>query len=328
MKKTAMALLVALTAQTATADLTLYTDRPTARLTPVAQKFQALTGEKVIIVEAGYPALIAKLTAEGSQTPADSLMTKDLVNLIEASQKNLFQPMATTRETSRVIPAMRDPQNLWIGLTFRARTAAFDPSRVNASDINNYADLADAKWAGRLCLRSSSGGYSEALGAYLISTYGAEKAKEILMGFIANLATTVFPNDTALLEAIATGVCDVGIVNSYYLAGIVAQKPNFPVKIQFLEQSKGGVHTNGSGMGILKTSQKLALAQKFIELLLTEEVQLQISSGHLDYPVIQGLIPNTFIKDWGTFKTDSTPWSQIGTFVPQARQIFSEIGYK
>ena len=328
MKNVLVGLLASVLTQAALADLTLYTDRPTSRLLPAAQKFEALTGEKVVIVEAAYPQLVERLKTEGATTPADLLMTKDLVNLVDATERHLFQPFTMTEALLKVSPSMRDPQNLWTAITFRVRSLVYDPSRVNPSEISSYADLANAKWAGRLCLRTSRGGYNEALASYLIAQNGVEGAKTILSGWVDNLATNVFPNDISMLEAIAAGTCDVGISNHYYLAQVVAQNPNFPIRMHFLEQNAGGVHTNGTGIGILKTSGKRNLAQKFIELLLTDEFQLQISAGHFDYPAVQGLTPSSLIKDWGTFKADSRTWSEIGTHLPAARQIFSEIGYK
>jgi iron(III) transport system substrate-binding protein len=328
MKSTLLiALFSLLAAPFARADLTVYTDRPTDRYKLVAERLLAQTGEKLVVVEAAYGELVKRLQSEGANSPADVLMTKDIVYLTDAVQKNLLQPMRATPAVSKVRAQMREPSNLWVAHTFRARTMAYDPSRVNAAEINSYEDLADEKWAGRLCMRSGAAAYNEALVAFMISKHGYAKAKGIVQGWVENLGASVFKDDTSLLQAITSGLCEIGIVNHYYLAGLVAQNPNFPVKIKFLEQNGGGVHTNGTGLGIVRSSKKQELAQKFIDLMLTEEVQLQTSSAHMDYPAVQGILPGTLIRNWGQFKADTTNWAGVGKFLPEARKLIKEVGY-
>lgn len=317
--------LMTVAAQAAT--LTLYTDRPTARLLPVAEAFQKQTGAKVVIVELAYKDLLKKLQTEGDSSPADLIFTKDLVFQAELAKLGWFQAMDSKSVETKVAQAMRDPKNLWTAVSFRARTLVYDPSRTDVSGINSYEDLAKPELAGRLCLRTSSNSYNEALVAHFIHNWGYEKTKEVLTGMVENLATEVAKGDTALIENIANGVCELGIANHYYLAQLVAQKPNFPVKVKFLDQNGRGTHVNGSGIGIAKTSKSPTLAAQFIELLLTDSVQLAISESHFDYPVATHLAPTSLIKDWGTFKFDSANWSAIGEEVENGKKLVKEVGY-
>ena len=321
-----MVVLAGLSAKAET--LTIYTDRPTERLQPLADKFKAEKGVEVVIVEKGYDDLANQIEADGAATPADLLFTKDIVYLSDMTKRGLLQPLSDVKVQNSVIPAMRDPNNNWVAVTFRARTMVYDPSRVDASELSDYEDLADAKWAGRICLRGSRGTYNVALLASFIHHKGETAAKNIMAGILDNMAADVFPNDIAMMNAIANGVCDVGISNTYYLGQVLAQNPNFPIKPFFANQNTTGVHVNGSGIGIVKHSKKAALAQEFIALLLTKEAQLHLSSGHMDYPAAVGVTPNTLIADWGTFKVDATNWSIIGDNVPAAKQIIKELDYK
>lgn len=308
--------------------IVLYTDRPTARLQPAADKFFQETGVVVEIVEKAYPQILAQLNAEGESTPADLVMVKDLVFLSELSGQGLLKPYASETITSKVAESMRDPQNLWTAVSYRARTIAYNVNKVSPQELSTYEDLADVKWAGRLCLRTSNHNYNEALVADLISRNGYEVAKNIVDGWVQNLAVDPIKGDTAILEQMASGVCDVAIVNHYYLAQLVAQNPNFPVKIFFANQGQGSVHTNGTGIGILKYSKNEALATKFMETLLDDQINLDMSTGHFEFPAVKYLAPASLIKDWGTFSVPMMNWSVIGESVPAARQLFSEVGYK
>ncbi|WP_374001341.1 extracellular solute-binding protein [Bdellovibrio bacteriovorus] len=329
MKKLIAAAIVSLTAVVASAEtLTIYTDRPTARVQPIADQFKAQTGVDVVIVEKAYADVLAQVQAEGEATPADLIFTKDLVFLSDLTQKGLLQPLTSAAVKSRVAPAMKDLNDNWIGITYRARTLVYAPDRVNPSEVSEYADLADPKWAGRVCMRTSKGTYNVALIASLVHHKGAAAAKEIMAGILDNLAVDVYPNDTAMMTAMANGICDIGIANTYYLAGMLDQNPNFPIKPLFANQDSTGAHVNGSGVGIVKYSKKAALAEQFISLMLQENNQLWLSGSHLEYPAALGVTPNTVIKDWGTFKADATNWTVIGESVPAAKEIIKELDYK
>lgn len=313
--------------QMASADLTIYSDRVKDRFTNAIATFEAQTGQKVVYVEAPYSDILAKLQSEGANSPADLVMTKDLVYLGELKGKSLLQPMTETAAVKRLHNFMRDKELNWVGMTFRARSAVYDSSRTNPAELSTYEDLATDKWAGRLCLRTGTAAYNQALVAHLVATTGATKAKETVAGWVANMATSVFPNDNAAMEAVLSGTCDVAIVNHYYLAGMLAKNPNLPLKMAFLNQGQGGVHTNGTGVALTKASKQKALAQKFIDIVLSDAVQLDMSTAHLDYPAVAGLTPTTLIKDWGTFKMSPVVWSELAEKVPAAKAIINEVGY-
>lgn len=329
MKSLLIGLLVASATLSASAEtLTIYTDRPAVRLQPFVEQFKAEKGVDVVVIEKAYPEIVAQVESEGAATSADLIFTKDLVFLTDMTQRGLLQPLTSVAVKSRVPAAMKDTNDHWVALSYRARTFMIDPSFVKPGEIMDYADLADPKWAGRICLRTSKGTYNVALIASLVVHKGEAQAKAIMAGILENLSTDVFPNDTAMMTAITNGQCDIGIGNTYYLGQMLAQNPNFPIKPLFANQDSTGTHINGSGIGVVKYSQKAALAQEFISLLLSEPAQLHLSSLHMEYPAALGVSANTVIKDWGSFKFDPTSWTVIGEQVPAANRIIKELDYK
>lgn len=306
------------------AGLTVLTDRPQARFQKAAELFKAQTGEDIVFVEAAYPKLLEQIES------GDLIMTKDLVLLADLKSKNLLQSFGSVAPSSwnRIQSSMMDKNHHWTALTVRARTLVYNPNVVQPDSIQSYADLAKPEYEGQLCLRTSKSDYNVALTGGLLLTYGAEKSLEILTGWTKNLAVAPFPNDTAMLEAIANGACDLGIANHYYLAQLLAQKPNLPVKIKFLNQNEGGVLTNGSGIGLVRYSNQQNLAKSFVDILLSDEIQLSISAAHYDYPAVQGLIPTTLIQNWGTFKASPLNWEDVGNQANAAKALMTEVGYK
>lgn len=326
--KKALLIATLICSQAALADLTIYTDRVTANIQPIANEYTARTGENVTIVELAYPALKAKIEAEKENSPADLIFVKDLVYLNELADQGFFKPFNSETIVASVPEQMRNSQNLWTAISFRVRSLIYNSTVVNPNEIQSYTDLSSDVWAGRVCVRSGSHPYNQALVSGLVQNLGAEKTTDFLKSLMANLAVDPMANDRAVIDAVASGVCDVGLVNHYYLAPYIAANPAFVVKMSFLNQGSTGVHTNGSGIGIYKLSKNQASAEKFMGLLLEDKVQLQWSAGHYDYPVKTNLIPSTLIKDWGSFKTEQASWESLGKNLQQALQIIKDVEYK
>mgnify|MGYP005711012053 FL=1 len=89
----------------------------------------------------------------------------------------------------------------------------------------------------------------------MIDEYGFDQAKEVVSGWISNLATEVFSNDTNALKAVSSGQCGMTIVNTYYLARLLDDPQYDNLNLFWANQNDRGVHINISGAGIVKTSK-------------------------------------------------------------------------
>jgi iron(III) transport system substrate-binding protein len=270
--------------------------------------------------------------AQPDSVKPDLIIAKDLVFLTQIKNLGLTQAMDQLPIFSDIKPGMMDSKDLhWVGITYQARTLAYGVN-VDVSSINSYEDLAKPEWAGRLCVRTSNNSYNYGLVSFLIAEYGYEDAKDILLGWMDNLAMPVFKGDTLILNAINSGECEVGIVNHYYLAReydkAQGQGTKYNVNIKYLNQGQGGVHTNGYGVALLKTSKEKALAQQFVEMLLSEKAQLEISTSQFAYPVVQNIDAQSLIQAWGEFETSPLVWSELGENLDLAEQLMQEVDYK
>lgn len=310
------------------ADIVLYTDRPAARMQAVADLYAKAGGDVVQVNELKTADLLAKLQAEGANSPADVVFVKDAVYLQELKDKQKLAPMTSAVVNSNVEANFKDAQNFWTFVTVRARTLVYDSS-VDVSAIKTYEDLANSQWAGSLCLRTSQSSYNDGLVAGLINSYGAAKAKTIIQGYLNNRAQPiVYKDDTSILKAIALGECAFGITNSYYLGLLLNQEPNLPVSIKFLNMKAGGAHINGTGAGVVASSQQKQQATKFIEFMLSDEVQLFITGEQFDYPAKKGLAPKTLVNNFGPFAKDQSNWNAIGKNIPAAKKLMKDLAYE
>ena len=308
--------------------VTIYSSRNEQLIKPLLDRYTEQTGVKIELVTDKTGPLMARLQAEGKNTPADMLLTVDAGNLWQAAEQGLLQPVASSVLEANVPAKYRDPKGMWTGLSLRARTIFYDPSKVSADQLSTYADLADPKWKGKLCLRSSKAVYNQSLVASMMENLGEEKTEAVIRGWVANLATDAFSDDTSMLEAIAAGQCEVGIANSYYYGRLLDEKPDFPVKIFWANQGTTGTHVNISGAGVITDSDNPDGALKLMEWLSSDEAQGLYASSDKEYPVKEGIDESEMLRSWGQFKPDDINVQKFGELQTQAIQMMDKAGYK
>ena len=309
-------------------ELVVYSSRADNLLKPVVAEYEKKTGTKVQLVGGQAGPLMEKIGAEGSNTPADVFITVDGGNLWQATQMGLLRPINSPTLKANIPASLRDPKNQWYGLSVRARTIFYNTNKVKPAELSSYAALADAKWKGRLCLRTSNNVYNQSLVGTMIANLGAVKTEQIVKGWVANLAAPPFANDTAMLEAIGAGRCDVGIANTYYYGRLMDKQPNLPIGIFFADQQGKGTHVNVSGAGVTKFSKRPAEAQKFIEWLSGSEAQNLFADLNHEYPANPKVKPDPKVAKWGSFKQDVINVSVAGSNQKRAVMLMRKAGYK
>jgi len=324
---TSLAALVGTGATTAET-LVVYSARNEQLIKPVFEAYTRETGVEIRFTTGDAAVLIERLAAEGRNSPADVLMTVDAGELWNAAQRDLLRPVQSS-VLARNIPAhLRDPGNRWFGLSQRARTIVYSSARVEPKELSTYAALAAPPWKGRLCLRTSKKVYNQSLVATMIAADGEQKTERVVRGWVANLATDVFANDTQLLEAIAAGQCDVGIVNTYYYGRIVKERPDFPVQIFWANQGAGGTHVNISGAGVTRHSRQAAAATRFLEWLSSDKAQAHFAAVNMEFPVNPAAAIDPLVASWGKFAASPINVAEAGRLQPAAVRLMDRAGYR
>lgn len=333
MKKAVFILLISIFVFTSFAaasdkELVVYTARKEHLIKDLFEKYEKEQGIKIKYITGKAAVLLQRILSEGSGTNADILLTVDAGNLWHAAQKDILIPVNSTILTENIPSHYRDPQNKWFGLSVRARTLVFNTNKVNPSDLNSYEDLADAKWNKRLLLRTSKKVYNQSLVAMLIATLGEDKTTAIVRGWVNNLAAPPYSSDTKVLEAIAAGQGDVGVVNTYYFGRLMKKSPDLPLGLFWADQKDKGAHVNISGAGVLKHSKNKEEAIKFIEWLSNKEAQKIFADANMEYPVNTKVEPHEYVKAWGPFKESTLNLAKAGQLQADAIKLMDKAGYK
>lgn len=316
-------------------ELNLYSSRHYDTDELLYSNFEEQTGIKINRIQDGADKLIERIKAEGANSPADILLTVDAGRLWRADQAGLFQPVESEILETRIPDNLRHPDGHWFGLSQRIRVIFYDKSKVDPADIQTYEALADPKFKGMVCTRSSGNIYMLSLMASIIEAQGEEAAQKWAEGVYANRARDPQGGDTDQLRGIASGECAIAISNTYYFARALRkdvsgldEKALEKIGWVFPNQQDRGAHSNISGAGVIATAPNRENAIKFIEYLASDKAQEYFSAGNDEYPVVPGVGLSDSVAELGVFKADDVNLNAFGENQPTAQRIYDRVGYK
>ncbi len=314
-------------------EVNLYSSRHYDTDERLYSEFEAATGIKVNRIEAGADELIERMVAEGNNSPADVFISVDAGRMWRAREAGILQAVESETLETRVPAALQDADNLWFGVSTRARVIFYDKADVTEPP-QTYADLADPKYKGLICTRSSSNIYMLSLLASQIAHNGEEAAKAWAQGLKDNLAREPQGGDTDQLKAIVSGECEIALSNTYYFAralrapvdGLTGSTDMFGWV--FPDQDGNGTHVNVSAVGLAAHAPNRDNAIKFMEYLTSEGAQTYFAAGNDEYPVVEGVALSASVTQLGTFKADDLNLTAFGENQAKAQEIWNAIGYK
>jgi iron(III) transport system substrate-binding protein len=324
----------AMAASAQAAEVNLYTGRHYDTDNQLYEEFTAATGIKVNVIESEADELVERIKAEGANSPADVLITVDAGRLFRAEAAGVLQPVKSETLEANIPANLRHPDGLWFGFTKRVRGIIYAKDRVKPEEITTYEDLADPKWRGRICIRSSTNVYNQSLTASMIEADGLEATGAWAKGLVANMARAPQGGDTDQIKAVAAGECDIAVSNHYYYVRLLkSDKPEdqevaAAVGIAFPNQGDRGTHANISGGGLVATAPNKDNAIKFLEYLSTPSAQAYFVAGNHEYPVVEGVKLDPTLDSWGPFKTDTINAAKYGEHQAEAVKLMDRAGWQ
>lgn len=321
-------------AAAAEGELNLYSSRHYDTDERLYSDFTEATGITINRIEGNADELIARMQAEGANSPADILLTVDTSRLERAKLAGVLQSVDSDVLEARIPAYLQDSDNEWFGFSQRARIIFYDKDRV-ANPPQTYADLADPAYKGMVCHRSSSNAYSQTLLASVIEHVGEDAARDWAQGVTDNFARKPQGGDTDQLRGLVSGECDISISNTYYFArSIRTEVDGLPAGARanigwvFPSQNAEGAHMNLSGGGVAANAPNRDNAVKFLEYLASDQAQQYFSAGNDEYPAVPGVELSPSVAALGLFKPDDVDLSAVAKNVPTAQKIFDQVGWQ
>ncbi|MEX0730009.1 MAG: Fe(3+) ABC transporter substrate-binding protein [Aquisalimonadaceae bacterium] len=296
--------------------------------------FTEKTGIEVRVLQGDSDQLIERIRREGAASPADVLITVDAGRLWRAEEADVLQPVASDTLSRRIPDYLRHPDGLWFGFSQRMRLIFYNKEAFDPSLISDYEDLADPKFKGQICIRSSTNVYNQSLVASMIDAHGRDGALDWVNGLVGNLARPPQGGDTDQIKGVAAGECEIGVANHYYYVRLLKsdkaddRRVADQVGIIFPNQDNRGVHVNIGGAGVVKGAPNRDNAIRLLEYLASDDAQAQFAKGNYEFPVVDDAAVDPVLESWGEIKTDDLNVGTLGRNNPEAVRIADEAGWR
>ncbi|MEQ7872095.1 Fe(3+) ABC transporter substrate-binding protein [Chromohalobacter salexigens] len=296
--------------------------------------FTEKTGIDVNILEGDSDQLIERIRREGAASPADIMLTVDAGRLWRAEQAGVFQGIESDVLNERLPDAMRHPEGKWFGFSQRVRAIFYDPDDIDPANLKRYEDLADPRFEGDICIRSSNNIYNQSLLASMIAHHGMNDAEAWAQGVVDNMARDPEGGDTDQIRGVASGECDIAVANHYYYVRLLEsddasdREAAESVEILLPNQDGRGAHVNVGGAGVVADAPNRDNAIRFLEFLASDEAQRLFAAGNHEFPVVDGVEVDGTLATWGDFKRDALNINALGEHNPEAIRIFDRVGWR
>ena len=168
----------------------------------------------------------------------------------------------------------------------------------------------------------------------MLAHLGPEETEKWIRGLVNNFARNPKGGDRDQVKAVAAGQCNLALVNTYYLAGMLSSDIDSEIAsadkvgLFWPNQDGRGVHVNISGAGVTKSAGNKADAVKLLEHLVSVPAQEWYGETNHEFPVRESLAGNRILQSWGPFKADTLSLAVLGENNQAAVRAMDRAGWK
>ncbi len=262
--------------------LVIYSGREQELVEPLYAAFTKDTGIELDVRWGASSELAATLREEGDASPADVFYAQD------AGSMAILEPQLAqlpSDDLALVPTRFEDPAGKWVGVTGRIRVLTYNTDRVDEIQLpGSVLELAEPNWTlGEIGVAPTNASFVGFVSA-MRATIGDAKTISFLQGLATHAKT--FLKNSQIVDAIASGEVDTGLVNHYYLYEKRASDPTAPIANHFFDPTDTGSFINVSAVGILATTTKSEQAERFVHWLLTDgQVFFANDAEEREYPL-------------------------------------------
>ncbi len=247
--------------------------------------FESYTKETGVVVTVRYgdsPAIVDDVIDSRVSLGADLLLVPSVTEIWRAAEEGALRPIYSEFVQDSVPTWLRDPDEYWVALSYRAAVLVYDPDSVSPDLLSSYEELAEAQFRGRICLSSASLPINRAVIAMLIDKLGIRDAELAVRGWVANLAMPTLDTEAELLRAVQSGDCAIGIASSQ-AAALAAQ--NFEDS-HFELFTPTVNYSDIEAVGVARHARNPDGALVLLEWLLSKQIQTKYASNTMAYAAI------------------------------------------
>lgn len=308
-------------------ELVVYSGRSQGLVDPLVEDFKEQTGIDIEVRYGNDAELLAVMSEEGDQSPADIYWANTTGALANASQegKLVALPDSLTSKPASYTSSSGE----WIPVTVRFRTLAYNPNEVDPDDLpKSVMDLPDMdEFEGRVGWTPTYSSFYDFMTSMRLIE-GDDTAAEWIEG-MKTLDPKDYSSNTPMLQALAGGEIDIALTNHYYIlrmkhgsnggqsadtdtdtdsdsdtsTGGGEQYSDATVETYHFEEGDVGNLAMVTGAAQLTTAKDSEKAQQFLSFLLSQQAQEFAAESVHEYPVIRDVeLPDYMLGAEDAFK--------------------------
>jgi len=267
--------------------LTVYSGRGEDLIQPVFDVFEERTGISVDVRYGGSSEMALLIDTEGDRSPADVFISQSpgAVGFLEQQGR-----LATLSDSvvGRVSDDFSGADDRWVGITGRVRVLVYNTDAVDPASLpSSFLDLTDPAYAGRVGVAPNNGSFQDFVTA-VRSNLGDDATLAWLEGMASN-GSPSYPKNSAIVDAVARGEVEMGLVNHYYLVEALEEDPGLPAANHVFPDGDLGSLLIVSAAAILDSSENNDAATELLEFLLSDEAQALSANAEKEYPLVAGI---------------------------------------
>jgi iron(III) transport system substrate-binding protein len=308
-------------------NLTIYSGREEELVAPLLDRFEQSSGVDVEVRYGDSAELAATIAEEGDNSPADVFFAQDPGSLGALEGEQLLAQLPE-EILDRVPERFRDSDRRWVGTSGRVRVIAYNTDEAPEGEVpDSVYELTDPKWKGKVGIAPTNASFQAFVTAMRLAD-GDEKAREWLEGMKAN-DVKVYERNTPIVEAVAAGEIQLGLVNHYYLGLVKEESPGAPVANHYLSSNDPGALVSVAGAGIVEGTDDEDTAREFVQYLLSDEGQRFYAeeAEEAEYPVVDGIAPKGGIEPIASVEGPAVQLDAFGAELEETLELLREVGF-
>ena len=273
-------------------DVVIYTSRKKTVIDPILQRFASETGISVSVQYGNAKQLATTIRAEGEQTDADLFWAHDLSAIDTLQQDSLLTPLPDSL-LEQVASAFQGEDGTWVATSIRARMLIYAPSRADSGKSlpSSVIGLADSTYAGRVGWVPEDESYQFFVAA--LNQQAGRDSTQAWLQAMKEQGAKRYPSDIALIQALADGEVDYGLVNTPSFQRAKARQDTLAIEQAFFADSDPGNLISMAGVALLKSGDQQERALHFIDYLLSRKMQQRVIGNSYEYPVRSSALSDT-----------------------------------
>jgi iron(III) transport system substrate-binding protein len=308
--------------------LTVYSGREEELVAPLFDRFEAETGIDVEVRYGDSAELAATIAEEGGNSPADVFFAQDPGSLGSVDDRLARLPDDVLE---RVDERFRDRGGRWVGTSGRARVIVYNTDELSEEDVpDSVFGLTDPRWRGKVGIAPTNASFQAFVTAMRLDA-GEERTRQWLEDLKEN-DPKFYEKNTPVVEAVASGEIDVGLVNHYYLYLVKEELgEDAPIANTFLPGDDPGALVSVAGAGVLDGADHEEEAVRFVEFLLADEQQRFYTdeAEEAEIPLVDGIEPKEGVPslDELSDRGPDVDLSSFGAELEATLELLNETGY-